>query len=184
MSTDFIDDLLKAVFRIFPIDISALKEILIISGMPEETQNLRYLSFNRQTIQENATIKTFSAVALINNRRATQWLLKGYARKISQLVFSPRWTRNEMDLFINALRCSPDILALISSSPAAYSLLGVLEIEDHGNPGVFKRWSRRVRPALVIPGLNEIGHQKIAEFEHVNEVRKYSRKKTYYKDSA
>ena len=100
MSTDFIDNLLKAVSRNFSSDISALKEILIISGMPEETQNIRYLSFNRQSIQEDGAIKTFSAVALINNRRATQWLLKGYARKISQLVFNPRLTRNEMDLFI------------------------------------------------------------------------------------
>jgi hypothetical protein len=177
MSTDFIDNLLKAVSRNFSSDISALKEILIISGMPEETQNLRYLSFNRQTIQEDGAIKTFSAVALINNRRATQWLLKGYARKISQLVFSPRWTRNEMDLFINALRCSPDILALISSSPTAYSLLGILEIEDRGSPGVFKRWSRRIRPVLAVPRLNDIGQQQIAEFEHVNEIRRYSRKR-------
>jgi len=179
MSADFIDDLLKAVSRNFSSDISALKEILIISGMPEETQNLRYLSFNRQTIRESGGIKTFSAVAVINNRRAMQWLLKGYARKISQLVFSPRWTRNEMDLFINALRCSPDILALISSSPSAYSLLGILEIEDRDNPGVFKRWSRRIRPVLSVPGLTDTGQQKIAEFEHVNEILRYSRKRDW-----
>jgi hypothetical protein len=82
-----------------------------------------------------------------------------------------------MDLFINALRCSPDVLAVIASSPTAYSLLGILEIEDRGSPGVFKRWSRRIRPILAVPRLNDIGQQQIAEFEHVSEIRRYGRKR-------
>jgi len=180
MSANFIDDLLEAVLRVFTPNISALKEVLIISGMPEETQNIRYLSFNRQVVQEDTTIKTFSAVALINNRRAEQWLLKGYSKKISQLIFNSRWTRNEMDLFINALRCSPDIVALISSAPAAYSLLGILEIEDRGNTGIFKRWSRRIRPALIIPSLDDTRQQSIAAFEHANEIRKSTGKKNLF----
>lgn len=180
MSANFINDILEAVLRVFKPDVSALKEVLIISGMPEETQNIRYLSYNRQVIQEDAVIKTFSAVALINNRRAAQWLLKGYSKTISQIIFSPRWTRNEMDLFINALRCSPDTVALISSTAAAYSLMGILEIEDRGNTGIFKRWSRRIRPALIIPGLNDSGQQSIAAFEHANEIRKSSGKKNLF----
>lgn len=180
MSANFIDDLLEAVLRVFTPDIAALKEVLIISGMPEETQNLRYLSFNRQVAKEDATTKAFSAVALINNRRAAQWLLKGYSKKISQIIFNSRWTRNEMDLFINALRCSPDIIALISATPAAYSLLGILEIEDRGNTGIFKRWSRRIRPVLAIPGLDEIRQQSITAFEHANEIRKSAGKKNLF----
>lgn len=180
MSANFIDDLLEAVLRVFTPDISALKEVLIISGMPEETQNIRYLSFNRQVVKDDTTIKAFSAVALINNRRAGQWLLKGYSKKISQIIFNSRWTRNEMDLFINALRCSPDIVALISSTTAAYSLLGILEIEDRGNTGIFKRWSRRIRPVLAIPGLDDISQQSIAAFEHANEIRKSAGKKSLF----
>lgn len=180
MSANFINDILEAVLRVFKPDVSALKEVLIISGMPEETQNIRYLSYNRQVVQEDAVIKTFSAVALINNRRAAQWLLKGYSKAISQIIFSPRWTRNEMDLFINALRCSPDTVALISSTTAAYSLLGILEIEDRGHTGIFKRWSRRVRPALIIPGLDDTAQQSIAAFELANEIRKSSGKKNLF----
>lgn len=180
MSANFIKDLLEAVLRVFNPDISALKEVLIISGMPGKTQNIRYLSFNRQVVQEEDCIKAFSAVALINNRRAAQWRLKGYSRKVSQLIFHSRWTRNEMDLFINALRCSPDIVALISSAPAAYSLLGIIEIEDRGNTGIFKRWSRRIRPALIIPGLDDASQQSIAAFEHVNEIRKSTGKKNLF----
>ena len=172
MSANFIEDLLEAVHRIFKPDISALKEVLIISGMPGETQNIRYLSFNRQVAEEADCIKAFSAIALINNRRAEQWRLKGYSRKFSQFIFHSRWTRNELDLFINALRCSPDIIALISSAPAAYSLLGILEIRDRGNSGIFKLWPRRIRPALIIPGLDDASQQLIAAFEHVNEIRK------------
>ena len=178
MSANFIDDLLEVVLRVFTPDIPALKEVLIISGMPEETQNLRYLSFNRQVVQEGSIIKAFSAVALINNRRAAQWLLKGYSKTISQIVFNPRWTRNEMDLFINALRCSPDIVALISSTAAAYSLLGILEIEDRGNKGIFKRWSRRIRPVLAVPGIDDVSQQSIAAFERANEIRKSKGKNT------
>lgn len=180
MSANFIDDLLEAVLRVFTPKISALKEVLIISGMPEETQNLRYLSYNRQVVQEDSIIKAFSAVALINNRRASQWLLKGYSKTLSQIVFNPLWTRNEMDLFINALRCSPDIIALISSTAAAYSLLGIIEIEDRGNTGIFKRWSRRIRPALAVPGLDDVSQQSVAAFERANEIRKSTGKNVLF----
>lgn len=172
MSADFINDLLEATRRVFSPDMAELKEVLIISGVPDATQNVRYLSYNRQVSQEGATQKAFSAVALINNRRAVQWLLKGYFKKISQLIFSPRWTRSELDLFINALRCSPDVIALIASSEASYSLLGIVEIKDHKDTGVFKRWSRRIRPALIVPGLNESALKMITDFEQANEIRK------------
>jgi hypothetical protein len=172
MSADFVNDLLEATCRVFPPDIQRLKEILIISGMPEDTQNVRYLSYNRQVVHEDKTRKAFSAVALINNRRAKQWLLTGYVKKISQLIFNPRWTSNEMDLFINALRCSPDIMRLLASADAAFSLLGIIEIEDPNDKGIFKRWSRRIRPALVIPGIDAAGQKTIVDFEHANEIRK------------
>lgn len=172
MSAKFIDDLLRAVERVFAPDTTALTEVLIISGMPEATQNLRYLGFNRQVMQTGPSRKAFSAVALINNRRAGQWRLEGYFLKISQLVFNPRWTRNELDLFINALRCSPDIINLLASSQAPFSLLGILEIEERSDSGIFKRWSRRVRPVLAAPGLDEKAIETIAAFESLNEIRK------------
>lgn len=177
MSADFINDLLEAVQRVFSPDATAFREILIISGMPEETQNLRYLSYNRQVVEESAARTAFSAVALINNRRATHWVLRGYFKKMSQIVFSSRWTRNELDLFINALRCSPDILTLIAAAGAPYTLLGLLEIEEHGSAGIFKRWTRRIRPVLAVPGIDEEGLKTIAAFEQVNEVRRSASRK-------
>jgi len=172
MSADFIDDLLQAVQRVFSPDTIAFREILIISGMPEETQNLRYLSYNREVAEDSAARTAFSAVALINNHRATHWLLRGYFKKMSQLVFSPRWTRNELDLFINALRCSPDILTLLAGVDAPYTLLGILEIEAFGSAGIFKRWTRRIRPVLAVPGIDEKELITIAAFEQANEVRR------------
>ena len=83
MSHDFIEDLRHALNRVVTADISKLKEILIISGMPEETENLRYMSFNRQIITEENRTMEFSAVAVINNRRAVHWRLEGYKKKIS-----------------------------------------------------------------------------------------------------
>ena len=176
MSANFIDDLIDATQRVFTSDRFILKEVLIISGMPEKTQNLRYLSYNRQVVQRGDAIKTFSAVALINNGRATQWKLEGYFQIVSQVVFNPRWTRNELDLFINALRCSPEILALIASAPAAYSLLGILQIEDRGDRGIFKRWSQRIRPVLVVPDLKDHELETIEAFERANEIRRSTKK--------
>ena len=177
MSADFIDDLLRAVERVFPPDKPALKEILIISGMPDDTQNLRYLGFNRQVLEENGLRKAFSAVALINNRRAKQWRLTGHVQKMSQLIFNPRWTRNELDLFINALRCSPDIMNLLASTTATYSLLGILEIEERADTGIFRRWLRRVRPVLAVPGSDAQEIQMVAAFERLNEIRKGARRR-------
>jgi hypothetical protein len=172
MSNNFIDDLLDAMERVFPPDKEALTEVLIISGMPEATQNLRYLGYNRQVIHDDKAQKAFSAVAVINNHRADQWRLKGYFQKVSQIVFNPRWTSNELDLFINALRCSPDIMQILASARPTYSLLGILEIQDREDSGIFKRWSRRIRPVLAIPGLNENETQAVAAFEAHNEIRK------------
>lgn len=176
MSADFIDDLLKAVERVFPPDKTALKEVLIISGMPDDTQNLRYLGFNRQVTQADGVRKSFSAVALINNRRAEQWRLKGHLQKISQLVLNPRWTRSESDLFINALRCSPDVMDVLASVGAAYSLLGILEVEDRADSGIFRRWSRLIRPVLAVPGLDARQAEVVAAFENLNEIRKAARR--------
>ena len=175
MSADFVDDLLKAVERVFSSDWTYLKEIIIISGTPEKTQNLRYLSYNRKVLTKGASKTAFSAVALINNRGAEEWLLKGYARKISQFVFSPLWTSSKVDLFLNALRCSPDVIACIATAGAPYSLFGILEVEDPPDSGIFKHWSRRIRPILAIPGLDDKGMEIITAFEKANEVRKSTR---------
>jgi hypothetical protein len=177
MSADFIDDLIRAVERVFPPDKPALKEVLIISGMPDDTQNLRYLGFNRQIVQEQDVRKAFSAVALINNRRAKQWRLRGHAQKMSQIIFNPRWTRNELDLFINALRCSPDIMNLLAAVPVPYTLLGIVDIEDRADTGIFRRWLRRVRPVLAVPGLDAPEIQMVDAFERLNELRKTARRR-------
>jgi len=178
MSADFVDDLVQAVKRVLEPDIARLKEVLIISGMPEETQNLRYLGFNRQCVHKETVTIFFSAVAIINNRRMTVWQHKGYMKTISQFVFNPRWTRNELDLFINALRCSPEIIDLIAGSGAPYSLLGILEIEDRNNAGIFKRWSRRIRPVLAIPGIEAPRINTVTAFEKANEIRKRAKRKS------
>ena len=106
MGRDFIDDLLQALERVIPPDHKGLKEVLIVSGMPEATENLRYLSFNRQMVDEGDRCLEFSAVAVINNRRIPQWRLAGFRMQLSRLIFSAKWTRNPLDLFLNNLRCN------------------------------------------------------------------------------
>lgn len=177
MSANFINDLIEAVQRVVPPDRNFLKEVLIISGMPDKTQHLRYLGFNRQVVREKTRRLTYSAVAVINNRRAAHWLLQGVYQKMSAFVFNPLWTRNELDLFVNALRCSPEVLERIAAAGAPYSLLGILDIEDQGDTGIFKRWSRRIRPVLAVPGIDDSGLAIITAFERANEIRRSRRKK-------
>ncbi len=172
MSHNFINDLINALNRVVTPDVALLKEILIVGGMPEKTENLRYLSFNRYVEEKEKKSIEFSAVAVINNRRVEQWRLEGYSKKLSQMVFSTRWTRNPLDLFVSNIRCTPEILDIMHSAPAPYSLLGILQIEEPEKSGFFKRKVRIVRPVLAIPGLREEDLKKLIEFERKNEIEK------------
>ncbi len=180
MSQNFINDLTVALNRVISPDAKLLKEILIVGGMPEKTEKLRYLSFNRQIVREDDRTLEFSAVAMLNNRLADQWRLEGYHKKVSQVVFNPRWTRNPLDLFLNAIRCETEIMDIVSASSAHYSLLGILQIEEIVKSGIVKRLVRRVRPVIAIPDLNPGEQEKIAEFERRQEIVKSSIKGVGY----
>lgn len=172
MSNDFINDLIGALDRIGTLDNALLKEILILGGMPDKTENLRYLSFNRYVYsKENKTIE-FSAVAVLNNRRAEHWRLDGYHKKLSQMVFSTRWTRNPLDLFLNNLRCDSELMDIIGSANANYSLLGIQQIEELEKTGFLKRKVRSIRPVVAIPGLKDNDLNKIIDFEENNDIIK------------
>jgi hypothetical protein len=170
MSNDFIADLIDALRRVLTPDAAAMRDILIISGMPEKTENLRYLSFNRHTIeQENGRLE-FSAVAVINNRRVPQWRLEGYRKNVSRAVF--RWTRNHLDLFLHSLRCNPVMMDVLMSSESRYTLFGILKIEQQLSGGFFKRRQCSVRPVVAVPGIfNEEKIQKVVDFEAASEIR-------------
>jgi hypothetical protein len=172
MSPNFMNDLLEALERVIALDNQLLREVLIISGMPEATQNLRYMGYNRQIIQEENRTHEFSAVAVINNRRANQWQLGGYEKKLSRIVFSTKWTRNPLDLFLNNLRCQPDMIQLLKNSTAAYTLLGILQTEKIVGRGFLKQKLQFIRPVVAIPGLDAQGKSIVAAFEAANEIRK------------
>jgi hypothetical protein len=172
MSNNFINDLISALDRVITPDTVLLKEILIVGGMPEKTENLRYLSFNRDVhVKENKIIE-FSAVAVLNNRRIDHWRLEGYHKKLSQVVFSTRWTRNPLDFFLNNLRCDPELMDMIGSASANYSLLGILQMDKSEKTGFLKRKVRSIRPVVAIPGLGEEDLKKIIAFENNNEIIK------------
>jgi len=172
MTHDLIDDLIHALNRVVIPDKSQLKEILILSGMPGKTENLRYLGFNRQvTAASNRRIE-FSAVAVINNHRADRWRIDGYRQKISRLVFHSRWTRNPLDIFINNLRCTPEMMRLLAASSGIYTLLGILRQEEVQTSGMLKRRVHYVRPVLVVSGIDEVGLRTVVDFETANEIKK------------
>ncbi len=172
MSYDFVEDLITALNRAITPDVEMFREVLILSGMPRKTENLRYMSYNRQVATEGKKIIVFSAVAVINNRRAARWQLAGFAKKISNLVFNTRWTRNPLDLFLNSIRCSPEMIALLDSTPADYTLLGILQTTESVGSWFLERKLLHIRPLIAIPGLDGASLPRIESFEARHEIRK------------
>ena len=172
MSADFIDDLLNALGRVGELDLVSLKEILILCGMPEATQNLRYLNYNRQKVADSRRESRYSAVAVLNNRRAAHWQLHGYTKKVSQVVFSTKWTRNPLDLFLNNLRCNPLMMEILAAADSYYTLFGLLQIDDMQGSGIFKRRLRYIHPVLTVPGLDAPEQKEVEAFEKDNAIKK------------
>ena len=172
MKRDYINDLIQAVTRVVTPNASLLKEVLVIGGMPESTQNLRYLSYNRHTTVERGRSCEFSAVAVINNRQADQWQLSGTSKKISRWVFSTRWTRNPLDLFLNNLRCDPAVMAVLSRAGSNYTLLGILTLSDSPASGAMHRAGQHICPVVAVPGADGEALKIIQAFEATNQIRK------------
>ena len=168
MHLDFLDDLLSALDRLVPMDPEPLREILILSGMPEETENLRYLAYNRQVIQQADRNLEFSAMAVINNRRIARWRMQGFRRTLSRIVFHPLWTRHSpMDLFLNTLRNEPRMMDLMAASRKDYTLFGILQIEQIQT----NRTSYLTQPVVALPGLEGPGLVTVSDFEKANQFR-------------
>jgi hypothetical protein len=172
MGHDFICDLLDALNRVVNLDSAQIKDVLIVSGLPAQTENLHYLSYNHQVIDGKDSLMEFSAVAVINNRRADKFRLEGYQKKLSQIVFSARWTRNPLDLFLNSLRCHPAMMDLLASASANFTLMGIVQVDEIEGAGLFKRNIRRVRPIIAIPGIDSDALKTVVAFETGNEIRK------------
>ena len=172
MGHDFINDLLEALSRAVKLDPARIKDVLIVSGMPARSENLHYLSYNRQVIDGKDSVIEFSAVAVINNRRADKFRLEGYQKKLSQIVFSTRWTRNPLDLFLNNLRCDPAMMDLLASASANFTLMGILQVDEVEGAGLLKRNVRRVRPIIAVPGIDSEELKQVIAFETSHEIRK------------
>ena len=172
VSRDFIEDIIRGLDRVITPDVGLLREVLILSGMPRKTENLRYMSYNRQVETERNRVAIFSAVAVINNRRAEHWQLSGNWKKLSQLVFNTRWTRNPLDLFLNNLRCSQEMISLLASAASDYTLLGILQESHLHGGGFLERKRLRIRPVIAISGLDTDLLPKVEAFETRNEIKK------------
>ena len=172
MSHDLICDLLDALDRVESLDAAQVRDVLIVSGLPGETENLRYLGYNHQVFDGRDCVMTYSAVAVINNRRAEKYRLEGRRKKLSELVFNTRWTRNPLDLFLNRLRCHGAMMDLLVSAATDFTLVGILQVDRVDGTGLLKRKVRCVRPLIAIPGIDSGAMGTVATFETENEIRK------------
>ena len=172
MKSNYIDDLIRAVTRVVTPNVPLLKEVLVIGGMPEKTQNLQYLSYNRNTTIAKGQSLEFSAVAVINNRRADEWRLTGYSQKISRWVFSNRLTRNPLDLFLNNLRCNPAVMTILDRAAGNYTLLGILTVTDLQGSGLVNRRGQYICPVVATPDIDADDLKTIQAFEAANQIKK------------
>ena len=172
MGRDFIDDLLDGLQRVISPDMDQLREILIVGGMPQGSQNLRYLSYNRQKSEVDGRTLELSVVAVINNRRIPNWRLVGYRQKMSQIVFDRRWTRNPLDLFLNNLRCDGEVMDILAAAASDYTLLGIVWEEGRQGTGLRTRKVRGLHPVVAVPGLSAADQETIVNFESRNKIHK------------
>lgn len=172
MSANFIHDLIEALERIAPFEAAPLKDVLIVCGMPEKTQNIQYVGFNRQSVADGNRTLTFSAVAILNNRRAENLRLTGTWERLARLIFSTRWTKNPLDLFLNELRCDTAVMDLLAAARAPYGMLGILNIDTVTGSGFSRKTGRSVRPVLAVPDLSAADLATIETFEARCEIRK------------
>jgi hypothetical protein len=172
LKNDYIDDLIQSVTRVVKPNVPLLKDVLVIGGMPDKTQNLRYLSYNRDTTLSEGVSFEFSAVAVINNRRAAEWQLTGYPKKISRWVFNTRWARNPLDLFLNNLRCNATVISVLSGATSHFTLLGILTETDLHGSGLTNRRAQYICPVLAVPGIAANALHAIQAFESANQIKK------------
>jgi hypothetical protein len=172
LKNNYIDDLIHSIARVVKPNVPLLKDVLVIGGMPDKTQNLQYLSYNRDTTLARGLSCEFSAVAVINNRRASEWQLSGYPKKISRWVFSARWARNPLDLFLNNLRCNPSVISALAGATSNYTLLGILTETDLQGSGLTNRRAQYICPVVAVPGIEVNALQTIQAFESANQIKK------------
>jgi hypothetical protein len=172
LKNDYIDDLIQSVTRVVKPNVPLLEDVLVIGGMPDKTQNLRYLSYNRDTILSKGVSCEFSAVAVINNRRAAGWQLSGYPKKISRWVFNTRWARNPLDLFLNNLRCNATVISVLSGATSHFTLLGILTETDLHGSGLTNRRAQYISPVLAVPGIGADALHTVQAFESANHIKK------------
>ena len=172
MHHDFIDDLLEALNRIIEPDRDKLRELLIFNGMPEDTQNLRYLSYNQQQVVENESLRRVSIAAVINNRRVAQWRLSGYREKISQIVFNPRWTRSPVDIFLIRLRYQAAVMNILEAATARYTLFGILQVQKRQASGWRRGNRNRIHPVVALPGASADALAAIQAFEQASGIER------------
>ncbi|MDM8540350.1 hypothetical protein QUF90_04615 [Desulfococcaceae bacterium HSG9] len=185
MSQDFINDLINSVNRVARPDVRQLKEILILCGMPAETKNIRYLSFNHHIGIQGDRTHIFSAVAVLNNRRISHFRLKGNRKKISRIIFNKKWTFNPLDFFLNRLRCDSGMTDIMAASVSDYTLLGILKQENISGKGYYRHKYVETNPVVAIPGISDWDLKRVIDFEKANHIRKVTLKNfTIYRQTS
>ena len=168
-----IEQLLDDLNRVIDPDRDIFRQAIAESGLPDRSQKMKYLPFNRQVVTEPDRTTQFSLMAVFNNRMAAHYKLTGVRKTLSQRIFA--LSRNHMDIFINKMRCDGQIISLMDAADGDYSLFGMLQVDKVDRSRFINKRYRLIRPVILIPEPGPEGTSIVQEFEKQNEVRKQKR---------
>ncbi len=168
-----IDELLVSLKRVVEPDIDLFKTVIKETGLPRDTQEMKYLQYNQQAVSQTDRTVLLSLVAMINNQTADRFQLRGVRKRLSQKLFS--LSKNLMDVFVNKIRCDEIIMGLMAGAKDGFSFVGMLQIDEIDRSKFLKKKLRRIRPVVLIPGVDSDQLKLIKTFESQNEVRKQKR---------
>ncbi len=168
-----IDELLVSLKRVVEPDIDLFKTVIKETGLPRDTQEMKYLQYNQQAVSQTDRTVLLSLVAMINNQTADRFQLRGVRKRLSRKLFS--FSKNLMDVFVNKIRCDEIIMGLMAGAKDGFSFVGMLQIDEIDRSKFLKKKLRRIRPVVLIPGVDSDQLKLIKTFESQNEVRKQKR---------
>ena len=148
-----------------------LKEILILSGMPEKAENLKYLGFNCHIIESDDGSIEFSAIAVINNHRVDYWRLDGLHRRLNRFLIDKRVDAQSCGYFYQQSQVLTQNDEPAGRIQRCLHPLGMLRYQVAQVAGERKRKVRHVRPIIAVSGIDGVGAGMVAAFETANEIR-------------
>jgi hypothetical protein len=157
-------------FTAFKPDREMFLPMLLSQPVPDSSKFYEKLPDNRQLMEEDDSMYYFLSLRRIIRNMNARAFMPGPVKTFFDGLLQKMGVYSSHS-FTHSIKSSPDIVRLLDTSEYAFSLLGKLEIYEHGNPDDILYIAKK--PVLIIPGA-----------EGIEDVLKWEEENTqYYKES-